>query len=254
LTNPLSDQAPVQLASYSERLAYIISLYKDGVAGNKQAVLEANQLLERLRRDYPDRPLAEAYHGGIMILVARDKSKPMEKLRWSKRGLKLLDHAVTAAPQDIVIRLLRGKAAYKLPEKYFRRTATAIKDYTFLLEHESELAKVTSPEEVLQMIDELGEAYYRIGRNKDAASCWSRLEQQTVSPHYQQLAKQKLQSVAGKPAVQVMNNQTNVSALPILIGFVTRVTSKAFKDWMMTEGEKLNAHRQEHRGRHSRTR
>lgn len=245
MTNPLSDQAPAQSASYGEKLAYIIGLYQDGIAGNKQAVREANVLLERLRREYPGRPLADAYHGVIMIVGARDNPKPRHQLKWIKKGLKLLDNAVSAAPRDLMVRLLRGKTTFRLPEDYFGRTATAIEDYAFLLDHESDPSNIISAEERLKLLDELGDAYYRIGRNKDAENSWRRLEQQEEFPEYRQLAKQKLQSVEGQPPIRVINTQPSVSVLPIVLGIAVRVTGKSFMEWMRID---------DHRGRKSKKR
>ncbi|MBO9600575.1 MAG: hypothetical protein J7559_22475 [Cohnella sp.] len=218
--NPTSEEQ----TSYGAKLAQVIVLYQQCVAGNKQALNEADEALERLRDEYPDRPLADAYHGGIMILKARDKRNPLLKLRSVRKGLKLLDNAVAAAPQDLTIRLLRGKAAYHLPEEHFRRTTAAIEDYHMLLQNEDELKKRVSPEGVPQLIDELGDAYFRVGRNLDAANCWRRLEQQTEYPAYQQLARTKLKSVEGKPPVEQVKRTTDVSASSILIGLAAGVT------------------------------
>jgi len=211
-------------------LAEVITLYQQSIAGNKQAVEQADELLENLRDEYPNRPLADAYHGGIMILKARDKRNPLLKLRSARKGLKLLDHAVSAAPQDLTIRLLRGKAAFKLPEEHFHRTNTAIEDYTLLLQNEEELRKRVSPEGVPQLIDELGEAYRRVGRNLDAENCWRRLEQQTEFPAFQQLARTKLKSVEGKPPVEQVKQTTGVSASSILLGLAAGVAGNAILD------------------------
>jgi hypothetical protein len=117
-------------------LEQVIPLHKDAMKGNKKAVQDMHQLLKRVRSDYPGHPLADAYHGITMLLFARDKTTPLDKLRWSKAGLKLLDGAVSAAPQDGRIRLLRGRTVYRLPEKYFHRAHTVIEDYTFLIDRE----------------------------------------------------------------------------------------------------------------------
>lgn len=229
-----SDQEPVHSAPFNERFDQAIRLYKKGVAGNVTAVQEANQLLERLRFIYPADPLVDAYHGGTMILIARDKTKPLDKLRWSKNGLKLLDKAVAAAPQDGMIRLLRGKAAYKLPEKYFRRTQTAIEDYTFLIDQEIRQEDLLDAEEYSQLIYELGEAYYRIGRNQDAAMCWRRLENQTQDPKLQQHLKQNLQSLEGKPTIE---NITTDSLASMLIR-ATHAVGNALQSWAEQDEEK----------------
>ncbi len=184
----------------------VSSLHKDAVEGNEKAVQDMHQLLERVRSDNSDIPLLDAYHGSTMILIARDKTNPLEKLRWSKSGLKLLDEAVSAAPQNIMIRLLRGKAAYQLPEKYFQRSRTAIEDYTFLIEQQIHGEGFLETKRYWQLIYELGEVYYRIGRNEDARKCWHTLKNKTQAPDLLHLIHLKLKSLEGKPAVEYIPN------------------------------------------------
>lgn len=239
-----SDQVHIHSASFNERLDQAILLYKEGVADSVTAVQEADQILERLRIDNPAHPLADAYHGATMILIARDKTKPLDKLKWSKKGLKLLDKAVAAAPQDGLIRLLRGKAAYKLPEKYFRRTQTAIEDYTFLIDQEVRQEGILETEEYSQLIYELGEAYRRIGRNQDAARHWKRLENQTQDPELQRLIKQNLQSLEGKPAIETIAYDKPASSM--MIGAV----GNALQSWAKKKEEE--AHRKRRKKKKSR--
>lgn len=216
-------------ASFDERLNHIIRLHGEGVLGNAASVQEANRLLELLRRDYPGVPLAEAYHGSTMILVARDATKPLDKLKWCKNGLMLLDKAVAAAPHDLMVRLLRGKAAAQLPEKYFKRTQTAIEDYTFLIDQELRQPGVLEADEYSNIIYELGEAYSSIGRNRDAVMCWSNLQTRTLTPDMRQRVSQKLQAAEGKPAVEIKPPANSVQA--ILIGIGARTTGDVLQQW-----------------------
>ncbi|WP_051318432.1 hypothetical protein [Cohnella thermotolerans] len=222
--------------TFDERLDKIKSLYKEGAKDNVTAVQEANQLLERLRLDYPDHPLAEAYHGSIMLLIARDKTNSLDRLRWAKNGLKLLDKAVAAAPHDSRIRYLRGRSVYRLPEKYFQRTQTVIEDYTFVIDQEFLQEGQLENINYSKLTYELGEAYRRIGRNDDAARCWTKLEQQTQDPEFRQLLRQKLQSLEGKPAIEHI--QANESMKSILIGRAARAVGNVLLKWVEEEEEK----------------
>ncbi|UOK59741.1 MULTISPECIES: hypothetical protein [Metabacillus] len=208
-------------------LEQVIPLHKEAVEGNEKAVQDMHQLLERVRSDYPGHPLADAYHGSTMILIARDKTKPLEKLRWSKAGLKLLDGAVSAAPHDIMIRLLRGKAAYMLPEKHFHRAQTAIEDYTFLIDQGKESFLET--EKYLQLIYELGEVYCRIGQNQAAAMCWNRLKNETQDPDFLHLLNLKLKPLEGKPAVEQIPNAESIKS--ILIRKAVRAAGSELISW-----------------------
>ncbi|CAK4839771.1 unnamed protein product [Aphanomyces euteiches] len=181
-----------------------------------------------------------------MVLIARDKPRTIDKLRWSKNGLKLLDKAVAAAPQNALIRLLRGKAAYNLPEKYFRRTLSALEDYTFLIEQEFHEGGLLNAEEYSQLIYELGDAYHRIGRNQDAEVCWKKLENLMQTPELQQLLRQKLLSLEGKPAIEKIATEDFTS---MLIG-ATRTVGYALQSW--SKHEKKKAARRERKKKKNR--
>jgi hypothetical protein len=222
----LSTQPP----NFTVRLNEAIRPYMGGVKGDATAVLEAERLLGQLRLDFPNQPVADAYHGSAMTLIARDKRNPVDKLSWSRRGLELLDQAVAAAPQDRTIRLLRGKAAYKLPEEHFRRTETAIADYHFLLERELAGPPIFGNEELSVLLDELGEAYFRIGRNEDAGVSWRRLEQVALDPQVKLSVRQKLQSLSGKPAVDPRKLSKH-SVKMELFRSAAHATGSALMDW-----------------------
>ncbi len=202
-------QSNRQLVNISEKsieilLEQIIPLHKDAQKANNKAVQDMHQLLERVRPDYPGHPLVDAYYGITKLLMARDATSPLRKLKWSKAGLKLLNGAVIAAPQDCRIRLLRGRTAFRLPEKHFNLAETVIEDYTFLIDREMHEEGFLEIEIYLKLIYELGEVYRRIGRNQDAIICWNRLKNETKEPDFLHLLELKLKSLEGKPAIEHM--------------------------------------------------
>jgi hypothetical protein len=220
-------------ASFEQRLEEAIRLHKAGNEGDTAAVQEAHRLLGQLREENPGNPLADAYHGAVMNLIARYNTKPLERLYWSRRGLKLLDQAVAADPNNDKIRLLRGKVAYTVPEKHFHRTATAIEDYTFILNQRmQENGRLT--QEDSQLVFELAEAYYRIGRNQDAANWWRKLENDL---QYAQQARERLQAVAGRPAVEEVR-QSGGPGLNEFVGAIALLSGKALLKWVKHQKKK----------------
>ncbi|MFC5468823.1 hypothetical protein ACFPPD_08815 [Cohnella suwonensis] len=181
-------------AVFERRLAEAVELHNEGLGGISDAVWKANRVFETLRKDFPDQPIADAFHGSIMSLIARDESNPMIRFQWAKRGLKLLDEAVASAPSDNRIRLLRGNIAYRLPEQFFHRTETVIEDYLFLIDGELRNPGSISKDTYEKLIFELGEAYHRIDRRPEAELCWSRLLKLTTDPKYLPLIEQKMSS------------------------------------------------------------
>lgn len=190
-------------------------LIKKGGDGDKNAVNKANEIFSKLRKAAPDNALIEAYYGTTMLLIARDKISPLSKLKETIAGMKILDEAVSADPENSRIRLLRGRAAYRLPEKYFQRTQTAIEDYTFLIDREMQKEDFLNTEKYLQVNYELGEAYSRIGRNQDATICWNNLISETQDTDFLRLLKLKLRSVEGK--LDVEHNPNSESPISTLI-------------------------------------
>ncbi|TLS50808.1 hypothetical protein FE782_18280 [Paenibacillus antri] len=171
-----------------------------------------------------------------MILMARDKTKPLEKLRWSKAGLKLLDAAVRASPKDDMIRVLRGKACNKLPEKHFRRTATAIEDFAYLVDRKERNEVSFTDKEYSQLVYDLGDAYSRIGRNRDAIATLRKLDGMSIDPELRRLVTERLQSLAGKPEVEVVPQESGASS--ILLGIAAQATARALQTWAENQRKK----------------
>lgn len=205
-------------------------LYMLGVKGDADAVQEAGRRLEALRSADPDLPLAKAYHGGVKILTARDRKKPMEKLRLSREGLKLLDEAVAAAPNDTDVRIIRGRCAYQLPEKYFARAATAIEDYNFILKEYRRGALQIKREEIETMQFELGDAYRRIGKFSEAAAVWKKLLESTADPVLRERIAGQLPDVQGKP--NLAEPPQNTSAALLLVSAAVRKSESLVAEWM----------------------
>ncbi|UOQ83664.1 hypothetical protein [Gracilibacillus salinarum] len=133
----------------------------------------------------------------------------MERLKWAKEGLKLLDEAVTASPEDSKIRLLRGKVAYTLPEKHFHRGTTAIGDFTYLINHSEDEEDFLPPYKYVEMSYQIGNVYNRIGRNEDARHCFQSLEKKTEDDDFRYLLRLRLKELAGKPAIEYTADSEN---------------------------------------------
>lgn len=165
--------------TFEERMASIALLHKAAVGGDLDAAKQASRELLRLRRARPADPLAAAYQGSLLVQLSRETDDGRERLRQVKRGLKLLDGAVAAAPSDLTIRRLRGRVSFRLPEKVFSRTETAVEDYVALLDGERERPGSVDDELYAGVLDELREAYERLNRPQDAARVRALTEEHT---------------------------------------------------------------------------
>jgi hypothetical protein len=80
----------------------------------------------------PDDQLARVYLGSACALRAKASFWVLTKLRYLKRGQKLMDEAVHNAPEQPRVRLIRAIGSYKVPEKFGRRKI-AIADFEKLM-------------------------------------------------------------------------------------------------------------------------
>ncbi|WP_027085918.1 hypothetical protein [Cohnella panacarvi] len=190
--------------SFDDRLAAAVRHHNEGVAGSKEAVQNAQAQFKSLHAQYPGSAIVKAYYGSTLALMARDSNRPSEKLDRAKQALALLDEAVAAEPGRRSHRILRGKVAYRLPESFFHRTNTAIEDYAMLIDYELANPGSLDRKTYAQLVYELGEAYYRTERPKEAKLCWSMLPKLTNDEKLIRLA-----SVKSKSAIRSMSAPAN---------------------------------------------
>src|SRR5436309_15469367 len=99
----------------------IASLYKRAVRGDNQAVEKCITALEMALRDQADNQLARVYLGSAYTLRSRDMGFGPSKLAMLKQGLATMDEAVSAAPTDPHVRLVRALATDSLPFFFGRK-------------------------------------------------------------------------------------------------------------------------------------
>lgn len=185
--------------SWEELFAEAIRLHQSGVAGNKKAVKEACELLEKVRGLVPQNNLVEAYYGSATALQGRDAIDPMDRFKKAVKGLKILDGVVSKEPENIEIRILRAKVCFPLPEKFFHRTATAVEDFSYLASRYKNDPSVFSPEFYWQVLYDLGVSYKRLGRKQEAESTWLTLLSISEDNKYKELLRQEGMPVPDLP-------------------------------------------------------
>jgi tetratricopeptide (TPR) repeat protein len=179
------------LENWEESFQEVITLHKVGIKGDTESVEKAYQLIKKIKLQVRDNALVDAYYGSITALIARDHPNLIEKSKLAKKGLRSLDQSVQKDPNLIDIRILRGYVCYRLPEMFFKRTQTAIEDFTFLIDHyEQNKSKEISREFYFQLLFDLGMAYRNIGNETKAVSKWDKLEKLSTDSKYLNLVKE----------------------------------------------------------------
>ncbi|MFC5530400.1 tetratricopeptide repeat protein [Cohnella yongneupensis] len=192
---PYLDTDPID-----DKLNTAILAHNEGVAGSKDAVARAHALFQSLRSQYPKNLTVKAYSGSVLALMARDESNPFDRLDLAKQGLELLDEAVTDEPSNLTFRMLRGKISYRLPEPFFHRTETAIEDYVMLIHSEMRKPGTLEQKTYETLIYELGDAYQRTERPKQAQVCWNKLQKLTNDSRLLDQVNEKQQTVKAASA------------------------------------------------------
>ena len=178
------------LENWKESFQQVINLHTKGVEGDQESVEKAYKLLKQIKLQERDHALVDAYLGSITALIARDHPNLMEKSKFAKKGLRLLDQSVQKDPNHIDIRKLRGYVCYRLPEMFFKRTQTAIEDFTFIINHyEQNKNKGISKEFYYQLLFDLGMAYRNIANETEAALIWEKLQRLAADSKYLNLVK-----------------------------------------------------------------
>ncbi len=161
-----------------ELLSTIVTLQKQGIEGDHNAVQKAFDILEEIRRLYPTNHLVEAYYGSVLTLLGRDALEPMERLEKVRNGLKFMDNGVQNEPDNIDIRIIRGYVCLRLPEVFFHRTQTAVDDFTYIITRYETEPNIISDTFYRQILRDLKQAYRTLGREPDANSIQQKIDLQ----------------------------------------------------------------------------
>lgn len=124
---PASAMQTARHASSGARLSEAKDLFYAAVAGDRQALGEAGQILEALGGGRSSDPEVVAYLGACKLLEASHAIFFLQRAALGNEGLALEDRAVAAAPQDLEVRFLRGVTNYQLP-RFLNRYSVARAD------------------------------------------------------------------------------------------------------------------------------
>lgn len=108
-----------------------IDLHNAARDGDGAATEKAVAAFEALVSADPDNAQVVAYLGSSYALTARDASAVVDKIRYTNRGLRFLDQAVTMAPADFSVRMIRGSVTANLPAMFGRADST-VEDFLAL--------------------------------------------------------------------------------------------------------------------------
>jgi len=97
-----------------------IAFHDAAKEGDSDATAKAVEAFKSLTQAHETDPLAVVYLGSSYAMTARDAGSVTDKIRFTNRGLRYLDQAVTMAPDDFVVRLVRANVISNLPAMFGR--------------------------------------------------------------------------------------------------------------------------------------
>lgn len=121
----------------------------------KSASEDAVMYLKKANALMPRNAELMAYLGSAYAMLGRDSGFVVNKVSNVNKGLAMLDKAVKLAPDDPMVRFIRGSVSYGVPVMFSRKD-TAEADYLFFVKKAESDASL-NPER-------LAEAYYKLGR------------------------------------------------------------------------------------------
>lgn len=164
-------------------------LHRAALAGGSMESGKALQFFTKATSTYPGSPIIQAYYADCMSLAGRDSSDPGDMFANDIKAMKIFDGAVNSDPENTEVRMLRAYHSFRLPETFYRRTATAISDFEHLLKVHEESRSVLPEEAYRKMIYDLGIAYQRLGMKEEALSAWEKLMDEAPDSKYKSLVE-----------------------------------------------------------------
>lgn len=155
----------------------------------ERSVKFLSDIVEKNRND----AVVMAYLGSAHALVARDASVIVTKISNVNKGLSLLNRAVRIAPEDFVVRMVRGSVIFELPSM-FKKPENAIEDFTYVESRFNSLPDIDG----IDVNSLKAEVYYKLGSlkkevgdKKAATECFAKAVSAAPDSKWAQLAKKE---------------------------------------------------------------
>lgn len=173
-----------------------LKFYELAVKGSRQDLKKAFDFFEALYNEDPSDPDITAYYADCLSLMSRDSTDTNTLFGNAIKSIKLFDEAINADPENMNIRILRVKQSLRLPESFFKRTATAINDLEFLLDKYEKNSGSVSEEQYFEILYLFGKCYLRLGMKEEAMANWNRLIEVGSDSPYHNLVDQEMKNIA----------------------------------------------------------
>lgn len=178
---------------FKKKITEGIELHSRASLGYKDSIEKAYDFFEKVYKEEPQNTIIAAYYADCLSMKGRDSNDKGEMFANSIKSMKIFDEAVNKSPDSIEVRLLRGNHSFRLPEAFFKRTATAITDFEYLVTRYEQDREIFSKELYYNLLYILGKAYKQMGMSSEAKTVWNKLYKISNDPSYKSLVSGELQ-------------------------------------------------------------
>lgn len=120
-------------------------------AEDKSMINAADSALDALPDEIRESITGRAYAGALEVMRAKHAFWPVRKLKYVKRGLRVLDELVTERPRNAEVRYLRLISCYYLPG-LFNRGESVAADFAVLSEVVTDLSGILDDDLYLDLL------------------------------------------------------------------------------------------------------
>lgn len=152
-----------------------------------EIIQKAHDTLTRAYENDKTNPITMVYLGSVTTMMATTTDKNMEKLKFVKKGTRLMDRAVKKNPNDVTIRMIRGGNSLGLPP-FLQRARFAVEDFSHVL---GLIGESPTPFKA-QVHFSLGQAYEITEQMEQAKAQWQQVVQLVPNTALATRAQEKL--------------------------------------------------------------
>jgi len=166
-------------------IIYHMQINENGL--NHETVIKAHEILTKAYEMEKGNPLTMVYLGSVTTMMATTIDGGMAKMKFVKKGTRLMDRAVKKHPNDVNLRMVRGGNSLGLPT-FLQRSRYAVEDFSHVL---GLIEGAPSPFKA-QIHFSLGNAYELTEQPEQAKAQWQQVIQLVPQSKLAKRAQAKL--------------------------------------------------------------
>ncbi|SJZ38039.1 tetratricopeptide repeat protein [Selenihalanaerobacter shriftii] len=167
--------------------------HQEAALGNEKAVPKAIKSLKKAK-NIKNTPTIRAWYGSALTLKGR-YAFALGKIYYSKKGIKILDQAVKASPNNIETRLVRGVNSLYLPDFIFHRLDLAKKDLNYIIKTANKHPQKVRDGQLVTAYLNLGKYYQKKEKFKLAIEAWEEVISFDVNQTQSERAKKYIKEL-----------------------------------------------------------